>query len=172
MTWHTLSFDARRTRTSSISPITFTSFLSNWTTLHVDGLGCPFIFLQTDIGMTLTDAPKSTRKLCTLWLKISKVRRKGGCLFLDLPPMLASPISSSSWGWLIVGSFSFASSSALNSLSFCYGTLNISNSGTFAFIFFKSSTTSYSINCLVDWGLLALTFSSLGLGGVLNCFGS
>ena len=105
------SFEDNQIRTSSISPITFTVVLSNWITCQVDGLGCPFIFLQTESGITLTDAPESTKQLCTLWLKISKVRRNGGVLYLDLPPTLASPISSSS-GWLSVGSFFSGTSSA------------------------------------------------------------
>jgi len=36
------------------------------------------ILLATDNGITFTDAPKSTKKLCTLKLKISKVNRNGG----------------------------------------------------------------------------------------------
>lgn len=36
------------------------------------------IFLAIDNGITFTDAPESTKKLCTLKLKILKVNNKGG----------------------------------------------------------------------------------------------
>ena len=87
-----------------------TTFRTKWGTFAYRRM--PFVLINA--GMTLTDAPESMRQLCMLWLKISNVRRKGGFFFLDLPPMLASPISSS-LGWLSVGSLSSDASSAFKS---------------------------------------------------------
>jgi len=43
-----------------------------------------FSFLHIDHGMTLVDVPDSMRQLCTLKLKISKIKRKGGVVPLEL----------------------------------------------------------------------------------------
>ena len=45
---------------------------------------CMFNFLHADKGITFVDAPELTRQLWTLKLKISKERRKGGVVPLEL----------------------------------------------------------------------------------------
>ena len=47
-------------------------------------LGQMFNFLDTDKGITFVDVPESTRKLWILKLKISKERRKGGLVPMEL----------------------------------------------------------------------------------------
>ena len=83
----------------------------------MDGLGYPLILLQTESGMTLIDALESTKQLCALKLKISKVRRNGGVLNLDLPPTLSS--TTSSLFWLSVGGSSSSTLSAFKNFYFC-----------------------------------------------------
>ena len=77
MNWKTLSSTDNRINKSFIPLITLTVFLSNWMILHEDGVGWPLIVLHNEIGMTLDEAPKYTKQLCTLWLKISKDNKKG-----------------------------------------------------------------------------------------------
>ena len=73
--------------------------------LHEEGVGWPFIFLQIERGMTLEEAPQSTKQLCTLWLKISKDSKNGKVWDLDYPPILASFICLFDWtsSWDLLG---------------------------------------------------------------------
>ena len=64
--WQTLSYADNHISTSFNSPTTLTVVLSNWMILHEEGVGSPFIFLHTERGITLEDAPESTKQLCTL----------------------------------------------------------------------------------------------------------
>ena len=60
------------------SPKTLTWVLSSCMTCLSVLRGTTFNFLQIDKGMTLEDAPKSTKQLWMFLLKISNVRRNGG----------------------------------------------------------------------------------------------
>jgi len=107
-----------------------------------------FNFLQMDNGMTLEDAPESTKKLCRFLLKTSNVKRKGGTKGL---PLLSKEkaftfdlfFKSAGGGIspksvLVIGaSIEFK---ACNKQSFCWGILHISMTNTLASNFFKSFT--------------------------------
>ena len=80
--------DDKRIMTLFNSPTAGTCDLSSCIIFVSVFSGRMFSFLQTDRGMTFVEAPKSTRQLWTLKLKISKDKRKGGVDPLELVLMV------------------------------------------------------------------------------------
>ena len=134
--------------TSLSSPITFTWVFSSCIMCLSLLSRKTFNFLQIDNGMTLEDAPESTRQLWRFLLKTSNVKRKGGTkgfpflyidkaftfgLFFRYVGYGASPRSV-----LVIGSS--IDFKACNKKSFCWGIVHMSMTDTLAFNFFKSST--------------------------------
>ena len=107
-----------------------------------------FNFLHMENGITLEDAPESTKQLWIFFLKTSNVKRNGGTkgfhflsseqaftvgLFLRSMWAEFSP-----WSVLVIGvSTDFK---ACNKKSFCWGILHMSMTDTFTFNIFKYST--------------------------------
>lgn len=85
------------------SPITSTWDRTNCI-MHITDFGSwTFNFAQNVLHKILDEAPESIKQLCNFLLKSSKVRRNGGVLDFDLPPIKEISVGSTLFDTLVEG---------------------------------------------------------------------
>ena len=133
-------------------------------------LGFAFNFLQTEYGITFYEAPEFTRQLCTFWLKISKVKRKGGVWDLDFPTIKAPSalglgLFSSTVVLSLFSTFQvFATLNALIVLISCVlfpfdVTLKLPTSTSWGPWMFCNTSHSFSLSCVIFYSSNTVMFS-------------